>query len=93
MFLQKRVRITTNNVSPVGLPLPVSWDAEAHTCTYTPIYKYRHTHTEMAYCINEMSLVAKVTSMNEFRKVTVETVNGKWSVAMAIWEMGRAPPV
>lgn len=47
----------------------------------------------MAYCINEMSPVATVTSMNEHRKVTVETVNGKWPVAMAIWEMGRAPLV
>lgn len=44
----------------------------------------QNVRMQMADYIDEMSLVVKATSMNEDRKVTVETMNGKWPVAMEI---------
>lgn len=52
----------------------------AHIQTHAHVFM--HAHTQAADFINEMGPVTTATGMNEHRKVTVETVNGKWPVAM-----------
>lgn len=62
------------------------------TCTFPQVHPYKYTHIvngnggytdrQLADYIKEMSSVAKATNMNEHKKATVETVNGKWPVAM-----------
>lgn len=67
----------------------------SNRCSHVPSLRYTHTiyihivdgnggytDRQLADYIKEMSSVAKATNMNEHKKATGETVNGKWPVAM-----------